>query len=223
MQIPRIDNKKLGRKIREKLILNAMLSGLKATKADAPVLVVPCEKAEYMNPMLAKGYELVCGDIMIQHLHRTQEQCGPGNSGRAPGLVQCNAHYLPFKDGSFSCVLTQRFMPHFGLEFRKRAAEEMRRVTRKWLLMHYEHPHTAREFLKACRAFVTDSAGLSTRKKKRVQSIEWKNTKRDGGMMFLKREELAAELARLELKLVRIVDVIPAFSSRCYCLAEKVL
>jgi ubiquinone/menaquinone biosynthesis C-methylase UbiE len=56
--------------------------------------------------------------------------------GRTSLLVRCDGEALPFKENVFDCVACIRFLHHhMPDEVRVRILREMRRVSRKWLIV----------------------------------------------------------------------------------------
>ena len=94
----------------------------------------PCGSGRFVEFFHENGYSYFGGDIsmeMIEILVKEQKLWKAG-----PPLVRCDAEYLPFKDDIFDCVTTMRFLNHnIPSGIRENILKEMRRVSRKWLIV----------------------------------------------------------------------------------------
>ena len=65
------------------------------------------------------------------------------NAGdRMTGFVQAEAEALPFRDDALDCVVSIRFLFHADGQTRVRILQEMKRVTRRWLIVDYRHRYS---------------------------------------------------------------------------------
>ena len=64
--------------------------------------------------------------------------------GPIPPLFQCSAEAIPFGDGSVDAVFAVRFLFHLDREGRRNVLAEMRRVSRRWLLVDMRHRYNFR-------------------------------------------------------------------------------
>jgi SAM-dependent methyltransferase len=109
----------------------ALAEGVRTT------LDVPCGTGRFTDRLVESGYDVIATDIsseMMSVARRSVE----GHEGMA-GFVQAEAEALPFRDGALDCVMSIRFLFHADGPTRVRILQEMRRVTRRWLIVDYRH------------------------------------------------------------------------------------
>lgn len=86
-----------------------------------PVLDLGCGAGRHSSYLMRKGFEVVCADISWEMLRVASRRF----SGER---VQCDAAFLPFRDGSFATVLYIATLHHLRGELRLRSLVEVRRV-----------------------------------------------------------------------------------------------
>jgi SAM-dependent methyltransferase len=64
--------------------------------------------------------------------------------GDGVAFVQSDAESLPFRDDALDCVVSMRFLFHADPSTRGRILREMRRVSRRWLILDYRHRYSTR-------------------------------------------------------------------------------
>lgn len=97
------------------------------------ILDIPCGTGRFTRFFYDRGYRYVGSDISLEMMEVLQRDEQPR---REPiPLVQCDAEHLPFKDNAFDCVVSIRFLNHLPGGIRRNALREMRRVSRKWLVV----------------------------------------------------------------------------------------
>ncbi|MEM1520079.1 MAG: methyltransferase domain-containing protein [Candidatus Korarchaeum sp.] len=89
-----------------------------------PVLDLGCGTGRHSYYLMRKGFEVVCADLSWEMLRVASRRF----SGER---VQCDAAFLPFRDGSFSTVLYIATLHHLRGELRLRSLIEVRRVLRE--------------------------------------------------------------------------------------------
>ena len=88
----------------------------------SPVLDLGCGNGRHSAYLEIKGFEVICADISWGML-KVAERRFKGER------VQCDAVYLPFRDGSFSTVLYLATLHHIpSRELRLKSLKEVRRV-----------------------------------------------------------------------------------------------
>ena len=99
---------------------------------------MPCGNGRLSSFFCEKGYIYLGADIsleMLEVLARDQRR-----QGKTTPLVRCDGEYLPFKDNAFDCVVCIRFLNHhIPDDVREKILREMRRVSRKWLIVQSQH------------------------------------------------------------------------------------
>ncbi|ACB07712.1 class I SAM-dependent methyltransferase [Candidatus Korarchaeum cryptofilum] len=86
-----------------------------------PVLDLGCGSGRNASYLMKRGFEIICADISLGMLNMASRIF----SGER---VQCDAAFLPFRDGSFSTVLYIATLHHLEDDLRLRSLMEVRRV-----------------------------------------------------------------------------------------------
>jgi ubiquinone/menaquinone biosynthesis C-methylase UbiE len=122
----------------------------------------------------------------------------------AAGLV-ADLEQLPLRNDAVDCVLNVRFMVHFGPEERTRFLSEMARVSRRYVLVNYNHRYNVKYALRRLRS----AFGRVERKK-----VSRKASRR----------ELDHEATAASLRVVKIFGgnpLLPFMNERWLVLLEK--
>ncbi len=122
----------------------------------------------------------------------------------AAGLV-ADLGRLPLQNGAVDCVLNVRFMVHFGPEERTQFLSEMARVSRRYVLVNYNHKYNIKYALRRIRAA--------------FGRVESKKVSRKSS-----RSELNAETTAADLRVVKIFrgnPLLPFMNERWLVLLEK--
>lgn len=161
------------------------------------VLDVPCGTGRFTGTLADRGLLVVASDISIEMM-RVSATKTAGNP-RVTGHVQADAERLPLKTGSVDCVMSIRFLFHCDAATRVRILREMKRVSRRWLVVDYRHRYSYR-WIK-WRALT--ALGLTHKPLERVT-----------------RAQLDQEFASAGLAIRRIVPVNRVFSDKWVVLGE---
>jgi SAM-dependent methyltransferase len=175
----------------------AIVRALDEAGAVRSVLDLPCGTGRFSGALAARGADVVAADISLEMIRGAREK-SPA-VGSLLGYVQADAEALPFADDAFDCVACIRFMFHVDSATRVRILREMRRVSRRWLVVDYRHRYTAR-WLKWR---ILSALGLARRRLDRVT-----------------RGELASEFAAAGLAVRRVIPVTRLFSDKWIVLGE---
>jgi ubiquinone/menaquinone biosynthesis C-methylase UbiE len=113
-----------------------------AARRGSPVrtaLDVPCGTGRLV-PLLAERRIRAAGaDISIEMMRVARRKFGDRLA-----MYQGNGEALPHADASLDCVFAIRFMFHLDADARRAVLVEMRRVTRRWLIIDFRHRHNFR-------------------------------------------------------------------------------
>ena len=201
--------RRLGRRFNNFLVYRTIRRAIRDCQAQPPVLMAPCGYGWFFNRFQKDGIEIVGIDIDAQAVADARTAVAP-----APRVYQGNLLELPFKDREFDFVVNNRFMLHFDADFRAKAFKELSRVTRRYLLVHYDHPLSVRQFMRKLRG---------VRKPQRdIAHIEgWRKTQREKRKLLFNREAMAREAAPAGFRIKRLYFVCYLMSDRVYCLYEK--
>jgi ubiquinone/menaquinone biosynthesis C-methylase UbiE len=116
------------------------------------VLDLPCGTGR-LFPLLGRNrYCFVGADVSLPMMEQARAKIAlDGQPEGFIGLIQCEAERLPFKDRSFDCVVSLRFMLHLDQAARQQVLGEMARVTRRWLIVDFRHKYTTRHLTRLLR------------------------------------------------------------------------
>jgi ubiquinone/menaquinone biosynthesis C-methylase UbiE len=113
-----------------------------ASRRGAPIrtaLDVPCGTGRLVPLLRERRIRAAGADIALEMMRVARRKFGD-----ALPLFQCNAEALPHADASIDCVFTIRFMFHLDRDARRTILREMRRVTRRWLVIDFRHRYNLR-------------------------------------------------------------------------------
>jgi SAM-dependent methyltransferase len=118
---------------REKRILRTILGKLGGSPR---VLDLPCGYGRFSRFFLDRGFSLVSSDLSFYMVKRATERSEESNLHS--GVVADAKQGLPFKNGTFSLLLSMRFFHHLH-EKKERVSilSEFSRVCSDWLVLSY--------------------------------------------------------------------------------------
>jgi ubiquinone/menaquinone biosynthesis C-methylase UbiE len=119
-----------------------ILDAMQLTEGVRTALDVPCGTGRFTGRLAELGYRVVGGDLSAEMMNVARSKIEPG--GTIPGFVQADAECLPFRDRAIDCVISIRFLFHAEATTRLRILREMKRVTRRWLILEYRHRYSVR-------------------------------------------------------------------------------
>lgn len=99
------------------------------------ILDLPCGTGRLSRLLSENEYDVVAADVSLSMI-----SVGKTGTGSNVKFVVCAAEELPFKDSIFDCVVSLRFMGHLPPQIRVKILEELRRVTRDWIIIFYYNP-----------------------------------------------------------------------------------
>jgi ubiquinone/menaquinone biosynthesis C-methylase UbiE len=102
-------------------------------------LDIPCGTGRLSPLILKSGYHWIGGDISLEMMAESRKRM----NGFEDSFwnIRLDAEAMAFKDDSIDCIFSIRFIYHIPLEIRYRMLQEMRRVTKKWLIIDYNYPN----------------------------------------------------------------------------------
>ena len=112
---------------------------IRLTGGKGIALDIPCGTGRLSHLILTNGYKWIGGDISLEMMAESRK--------RLDGLedsfwnIRLDAEAMAFKDNSIDCIFSIRFIYHIPVEIRHRMLREMRRVTKKWLIIDYNYPN----------------------------------------------------------------------------------
>ncbi len=108
----------------------------------APVrdgLDIPCGTGRLVPLLAERAIRAAEADISLEMMHVARRKFGP-----ALALFQCSAEAIPHRDGAVDCIFAIRFLFHLDRDGRRRVLAEMRRVSRRWLIVDFRHRYNFR-------------------------------------------------------------------------------
>lgn len=113
--------------------LNAVLD---ETNGINDILNIPCGRGDYSLRLAKRGFRVIAADISRAHLKRAREVAG---AHRSLSYVQCDARALPFATQSIDCIVCMSLFRQADEPSRLLLLHEMRRVSRRWIVLEYAH------------------------------------------------------------------------------------
>ncbi len=134
------------RRMNNYFVYRAFRRAIKDCRPAMPILMAPCGYGWFFDRFRRDGITVVGVDIDPNAIRFAKAAADPPMP-----VFQSNCLSLPFADGQFDLVLTNRFLLHFNDEFRAMALRELARVVRRFLLVHYDTASSLRQFLRNIR------------------------------------------------------------------------
>ncbi|MCY3022367.1 MAG: class I SAM-dependent methyltransferase [Planctomycetota bacterium] len=200
--------RRLARRINNYSIYRALRRAIRDCRAEQPILMAPCGYGWFFDRFRQDRIEVVGIDIEPAAVEFARAAVTPPMR-----VLQGNILEMPFNDGEFDFVISNRFVLHFNAEFRAKAMKELARVTRRHLLVHYDS-NSLRQILRRIR-------GAQEPERDVEHAPGWKKTKRKERKLLYTPEMMAAEGAPAGLRVKELYYVCYMLSDRVYCLYEK--
>jgi len=131
--------------------------GRRRNRRDLGAIDRAVAEAARRGPPIASALDLPSGTGRLVPLLRQRAIAGVGADisiemmrvarrkyGAAVPLLQCNAEQIPHRDDAFDAVFSIRFLFHLDRSARGRILREMRRVSRRWLILDVRHRYNLR-------------------------------------------------------------------------------
>jgi ubiquinone/menaquinone biosynthesis C-methylase UbiE len=112
---------------------------LRLTGGKGMALDIPCGTGRLSHLILKSGYQWIGGDISSEMMMESRKRMGGFEDSF--WNIRLDAEAMAFKDNSIDCIFSIRFIYHIPVEIRYRMLQEMRRVTKKWLIIDYNYPN----------------------------------------------------------------------------------
>jgi ubiquinone/menaquinone biosynthesis C-methylase UbiE len=129
-------------------------------------LDIPCGTGRLSHLILKSGYKWIGGDISLEMMMESRKRMNGFEDSFSN--IRLDAEAMAFKDSTIDCVFSVRFIYHIPVEIRYRMLQEMRRVTKKWLIIDYNYPN---RFKKMARTIGSLFGGRPIKKRISLQEI----------------------------------------------------
>jgi len=213
------------RSIKFGLVFRTIEKALRLINAKDKICMIPCGHGWFFHYFFKKNYKFFAGDINLRLAKISYQRAAElWTNGYRPPIIECNLKNIPFKDNSFNCFIAIRTIGHFPEEFRIDCLKEMKRVTKRWILVQYASKHTIKYFFRKLR----NSPKLDDKFKERLSTDHsdkperfYRKFKARTGLKKMNKKEMYAEADKAGLKVKKIFSLMPLFSERWYVLLEK--
>jgi len=108
-------------------------------------LDIPCGTGRLSHLILKSGYHWIGADISLEMMMESRKKLMDGFEGYSWWNIRLDAERMPFKDDSLDCIFSIRFIYHIPEEIRYPMLQEMRRITKKWIIIDYNYPNKIKE------------------------------------------------------------------------------
>ncbi|OGL46237.1 MAG: hypothetical protein A2149_03600 [Candidatus Schekmanbacteria bacterium RBG_16_38_11] len=216
---------KIFRRVKFLLIFRIIEKVLQLINTKDKICMIPCGEGWFFRTFFKKNYKILGGDIDSERVKISYQRARSiWTNGCRPPIMQCNLKNLPFRDNSLNCLITVRTIGHFPPEFRLACLNEMKRVTKKWLLVQFASKNTVKYFFRRLR----NSPKLDYKIKPRLlkdhtgrSESYYRQFKAPTGLKKVDKKELSEEVGKAGLRVVKIFPLFPLLSERWYVLLEK--
>ncbi|HYC56599.1 MAG TPA: class I SAM-dependent methyltransferase [Candidatus Binatia bacterium] len=176
----------------------AVTKALRSLGKVRTVLDVACGNGRWSEVLArGRGRTIVNLDISAVALEAARQS---KNGTAIRGFVRGDAGTLPFNTQGFDAVVCLEFLCHVRGAGRLRALREMRRVSRRWVVVEYQH---------------REGMGFAWQRIRRRMGLQARFPRN-----HLSREQIDVELRRAGLGIKRVIPVGGAFSKRWIIVAE---
>lgn len=200
----------LMRRINNASVYRTILRAHRDCQPNGPVLMAPCGFGWFFEKFRRDGIDVVGIDIEQHKIDAAVKAVTPPMK-----VIKGNILEMPFKDGEFEFVVSNRFILHFNDEFKEKAMKELARVTKRFLLVHYDYHRSIRQWSRMLTGSVVPPKDFTKYEGYRV----WK---RQGRKLRYDRKMMEAEGVPAGLKVRGLYFMSYLISERVYCLYEKV-
>lgn len=116
---------------------------LKNLRGGSLILDVPCGTGRLSPLILHNGFKWLGADISYEMMEVAREKTSKFKN--AIGNVRLESEHMPFNSDSIDCVASIRFIYHVPtIEGRIAILREMRRISKKWVIIDYNYPNPVR-------------------------------------------------------------------------------
>ncbi len=123
--------------------LSTINRALKYVNNGSLILDVPCGTGRLAPLILHNGFSWIGADISFEMMEVARKKVDVFKN--VAGNVRLEAEYMPFKSASIDCVASIRFIYHVPTRGGRIAIlREMRRISKKWVVIDYNYPNPVR-------------------------------------------------------------------------------
>jgi len=180
--------------------LNLICKTLSFAKITPPaaILDIPCGTGRLSIYLGQKGFKVKSADISKEMLAYTGEKIKTLNLTDKVTAETGDIESLPYQDNSFDVCISLRLFGHIPTEVRRKALQELKRITREYLILIYYHKNCLQNFLR--------------RKRRYNQKVEWHP------VTYKQMEE---EMESAGLEIIKCFPLLKGISETIAVLAKK--
>ena len=115
--------------------VNGFVRALDLIHDASTVLDVPCGTGRMTKVLLARGLDVTGADISSPMIDQAKKKLS--TYGDQVQFVEADLTDLNFEDNSFDLITCVRLFGHVPIDVRLSMLREMRRVTKKWVVINY--------------------------------------------------------------------------------------
>jgi ubiquinone/menaquinone biosynthesis C-methylase UbiE len=112
---------------------------IRFTGREGFALDIPCGTGRLSHLILKSGYKWIGGDISLEMMMESRKRMNGFEESFSN--IRLDAEAIAFKDNSIDCIFSIRFIYHIPVEIRYRMLQEMKRVTKRWVIIDYNYPN----------------------------------------------------------------------------------
>lgn len=199
----------LMRRINNASVYRTIQRAIRDCKPAGPVLMAPCGHGWFFEKFRRDGIDVVGIDIESHKVDAAAAAVTPPMKVLEGSILD-----MPFKDGEFEFIVSNRFILHFNDEYKAKAMLELARVTKRWLLVHYDYHQSFRLWGRALKGAVVPEKDFT-------HYDGYRSAKRHGRKLRYSRAMMEAEGAPAGFKVRELYFLSYLISERVYCLYEK--
>lgn len=132
-------------RINEGFVRRAVLRAVRSVGGLRTMLDVPCGTGRFTHPLQHAGLRMLGSDLSPAMI------AVAAGKGAGPRWVVADVTRLPFRDGAFDGAFNYRFLVHLDADRRVVALREMARVSRRALILGYDHRHSLKHLSRELR------------------------------------------------------------------------
>ena len=142
--------KSLKGSLMHKMELGLICKALKFAKVIPPatILDIPCGTGRLSIHLAQKGFKISAMDISQEMISYSKEKIRAINLVNEVIIEVGNAESLPYSDNCFDVCISLRLFGHMPPKVRKKILLELKRVTKKYLILTYYYKNCLQSFFR---------------------------------------------------------------------------
>ncbi len=134
---------------------NAIKVLMKAVPKGSTILDMPCGTGRLDSLLMNEGYKILVADVSYEMLKHTKLRIQKKHCPSFWGALALDGCAMPFCSNSFSCVLTIKLMHLIPDSTKLSIAEEINRVTSRFLIVSFSYDSFFAKFKRFSKRFIS--------------------------------------------------------------------